>query len=407
MYPERWDAWFRYADFLWHEGGAFVDDGRPTALQAFNRAIALDSVGHDEAWRHLSEHYVLTGNQEAFLALPPEHQDRGVGVVLTLMDSQSGIDPREREWFEGSYFQPMYGLMEFQAAGAAMGEAERLARILEQRAEGGDGNSAQVAGVFAMNRGRPELANRLLELASTPSPSCGGNVCQEPLQWLWAAVLVEGMADFVRPLRDSLAASFSVEAIEDIGSSEVQRRIAAGTMVELAFWIAVWDLVEGDPAGAEDLLEPARRMGELAEHRRWTRLSRVIVSFLEAFLEIASESPTATQAVAAADSAYARGGLGRSTIGLRVLLAELYQRSGDREKALRVLQRIWMVGGEEYVWFLSDRLLDRARLAADLGYRDAAIQSYEHYLTLMSDPELAFEEKVGGVRAELEALQAD
>ncbi|MEK6253970.1 MAG: tetratricopeptide repeat protein, partial [Gemmatimonadales bacterium] len=146
MYPERWDAWFRYGDFLWHEGGAYVDDGRPTALQAFNRAIALDSVGHDEAWRHLSEHYVLTGNREAFLALPPEHQDRGVGVVLTLMDGQSGIDPTEREWFEGSYQQPIHGLMEFQAAGAAMGQADRRPPIQQQLAEIGHRNSPQVAG---------------------------------------------------------------------------------------------------------------------------------------------------------------------------------------------------------------------------------------------------------------------
>jgi tetratricopeptide (TPR) repeat protein len=406
-YPERWDAWFRYGDFLWHEGGAFVDDGRPTAVRAFNRAIALDSVGHDEAWRHLAEHYLLTGDVQAFRALPPQHQDRATSIALTLMDPGVELDPAERAWLERSYFPPGNILMGFQAAGAPMDETERLARLLEQRADSGDANAAQLAGVFAMNRGRPERAAELLRLAEQPSPVCRGQPCQLLEQWLQSGAFVEGMAEIVRPMRDSLLAGWAGRDIVDITSDDLDVRIAAGEMVYYGFWIAVWDLMEGDRRRAEATLELADRVKDLSDRVFWIEVSELFAGFLEALLAAERGDPDAARAVAVADSLYAMGGMERSTIALQVLLSELYERAGNIEKALGVLQRVWMVGGEEYAWFLSDRLLKRGRLAAELGYRDEAIQSYEHYLTLMSDPEPALEETVAGARAELDTLRGD
>jgi len=347
----------------------------------------------------------LTGNSEAFRALPAQHQAREAGAVLALMDPTDELEPAEREWFEADGQAPMHGLFELQATGTAMAEAERLAVILERRAEGGDPNSAQVAGVFAMNRGQPARASRLFRIAGN-TPGCGG-ICQLPEQWLQSAVFAQGMAEVVRPLRDSLEAGWADLSIEDIASDDRDMRIAAGEMLYYGFWLAVWDLIDGDAAGAEATLALAHRAGELSDRAYWTRRAAVAGSFLEALLAAENGDASAAQAVAAADSVYAMGGMGRSTIALQVLLSELYHRVGDDEKALRVLRRVWMSGGEEYVWFLSGRLLRRARLAVELGYREEAIQSYEHYLTLMSDPEPVLEDKVAAVRAEYEALRGD
>jgi tetratricopeptide (TPR) repeat protein len=91
----------------------------------------------------------------------------------------------------------------------------------------------------------------------------------------------------------------------------------------------------------------------------------------------------------------------------QLVLADMYATVGQPEKALGILRRFWIVFGEERTHYLSARLLRRARLAAQLGYREEAVQAYERYLTLRSDPEPVLEEKVAGVRAELEALRGD
>jgi hypothetical protein len=295
--------------------------------------------------------------------------------------------------------------MTLQFAGVGLDEAERLASILEERATRGDANSAQVAGVYEMNRGRPQAAARLLRIGE--GDGCGGP-CQLPEQWLQSAAFVEGMAELVRPMRDSMEAAWVGISIEDIASDDGETRVAAGDMVYYRFWIGVWDvLLEGDPTAAEIALHLAKRMGELSDLAFWQFASTVESAFLEALLATESGEPGAARAVAVADSVYSMGGAGRSTIALQVLLSHLYERAGNDEKALRVMQRVWMRLGEEYVWFLSHRLRVRARLAAKLGYRDEAVQSYEHYLALMSDPEPVLADSVAAVRAEYEAYAGD
>jgi tetratricopeptide (TPR) repeat protein len=86
------------------------------------------------------------------------------------------------------------------------------------------------------------------------------------------------------------------------------------------------------------------------------------------------------------------------------VLADMYREVGDPEQSLGILRRVWEQQGEEYVQFLAPRLLRRARLAAELGYRDEAIQSYQHYLRLMSDPEPVLADRVEAVRTELAEL---
>jgi hypothetical protein len=82
----------------------------------------------------------------------------------------------------------------------------------------------------------------------------------------------------------------------------------------------------------------------------------------------------------------------------------MYREIGEPQQSLGILRRQWMRFGVEYIQFLAPRLLRRARLATELGYRDEAIQSYQHYLWLRSDPEPVLVDQVVAVRAELAEL---
>ena len=54
--------------------------------------------------------------------------------------------------------------------------------------------------------------------------------------------------------------------------------------------------------------------------------------------------------------------------------------------------------------YLAPALREEGRLAAQLGDREGAVRAYEHYLTLMSDPEPSLQPDVEQVRAELARL---
>ena len=127
-------------------------------------------------------------------------------------------------------------------------------------------------------------------------------------------------------------------------------------------------------------------------------------AFIEAAQKVVSGYPDAPEAVAAADSAFSIGVSLRHQAAYLLVLAELYARLGDTEAALDRYRREWVILGEEPAHLLPARRLGRARMAAELGLRDEAIQAYEQYLALRSDPEPVLAGMVAEVRAEYEAL---
>jgi hypothetical protein len=174
-------------------------------------------------------------------------------------------------------------------------------------------------------------------------------------------------------------------------------------------WVAIWDLMLGDTVGVRALIDLARETEAIAVSdiavRRFAGYNRALV---EALLAVETGSPDARQAVTAADSVFGVGGVSmRHQAAYVLVLAELYRRIGETEAALDRYRREWILLGEESTHLLPARRLGRARMAAQLGLTGEAILSYEQYLALRSDPEPVLEEKVAGVRAELEALRAE
>ena len=76
----------------------------------------------------------------------------------------------------------------------------------------------------------------------------------------------------------------------------------------------------------------------------------------------------------------------------------------DVPGAYRAVRRC---GGYQLIMNLTNCLERRGRLAAIVGDREAAIESYRHYLALRYDPEPSVRPEVERVRAELAKLLAE
>jgi hypothetical protein len=86
-----------------------------------------------------------------------------------------------------------------------------------------------------------------------------------------------------------------------------------------------------------------------------------------------------------------------------LLLARLWERSGDLPNALRALRR--RAGGYGIApLYLSTFLREEGRLAALTGDTTGAIRAYQHYLMLRPDPEPSIRPAVERVRRALDAL---
>ncbi|TFG48406.1 MAG: hypothetical protein E4H38_06555 [Gemmatimonadales bacterium] len=391
-YPERWDAWLLYGDYLWHEGGIYIDDGRAKAVDAFEKALALDSLGHDEPWQHLEEHYLMTADWAGLARLPERHRSRSSAILKKMMTGDS-LDAATWDSLAARYGWPIHGLAQLQAAGQGMAAAERLAAVLERRAETGDGNSAQAAGIFWLNRGRPDRAIPLLHVADT-GDECRGNPCQEPAMWLEDGLFADLPAGVAQQVRDSLRSADTDMRIDDINGDRPTR---FGLYDRLAgqVWSALWDLRGGDRAEAENTIRLARQAEAIAERPGPKHSMGLYAALLEAAVAVQDGREDAVPAVARLDSAF---GITipdqRHAAAWLLVQADLFARIGQPEKALSAIRRQWVAGGEERTHFLTARLLMRARLAWQLGLRDEATQAYDHYLAPRSDPEPALADLV-------------
>jgi tetratricopeptide (TPR) repeat protein len=294
---------------------------------------------------------------------------------------------------------PIYGVFDLQTAGVGLPGAERFAEILERRAEDGDPNAAKIAGVFALNRGQPGRATPLLRIGETLD-WCFRLGCQQPEMWIQAGLYWDADPAEVRRVRDSLEVATRTISIENIAEGDFDEWLK----LHQRCWMAISDLYRDATADVAETIALARQAEALADSLRVARRPARCAAFIMALVAVQAGDPNAGSAVAAADSAFNLGVWSRYQVAWSILLADLYYGLGEPEQGLDIMRRVWMDLGEEYIQFLSPRLLRRARWAVELGYRDEAIQSYQHYLRLMSDPEPVLADRVEAVRAELAEL---
>ena len=126
---------------------------------------------------------------------------------------------------------------------------------------------------------------------------------------------------------------------------------------------------------------------------------------LDALLASAESRPDASAKLAQADSMLrdAPVRLGPLIQAGNLIVARLWERSGDLDRALAaVRRRVRLVGGPE----LHARYLrEEGRLAAATGDREGAVRAYRRYLTLRENAEPSLQPQVAKVRDEVGRIE--
>ncbi len=394
-YPDRWDAWMRYGDYLWHEGGGYHDDGTARAVAAFERAVELDPDGYAEPWIHLAEHYAAIGDLEKLRGVPERRWEPWVRWIAAYLEGDSVMIDSARSAVPEQptgMIAPRIGWA--QHAAIAMDDAERMAAELERRAFDGDEFARDVVGDFLLNRGQPERATPHLE-ASTPELS----------RYWWILLGLYWDADTALVMR-------AVREAEQLVGNATAEELAAGDRGggnranRVRCYLEHWRMSQGRTDTVEETVALLREAAEIAEAdgRARAGMSRLCASVLEAWQQTLAGDPEAVETIRDVEAELMHGGLHPFyQEPFKLQLADLYQRLGRDEEALR-LARLWGGLPGQVIYYRSTRLLAQARLAAALGHREEAVRAYDQYLILRSDPEPVLADEVAQVREELAEL---
>jgi tetratricopeptide (TPR) repeat protein len=157
----------------------------------------------------------------------------------------------------------------------------------------------------------------------------------------------------------------------------------------------LWRLWQGDTTGM------SREQAALIRHTLDVDHDRSEALFLIALHAVLVGQPAAGRWAAVADSVAVEGCCGGSFFG-NLIVARLYERLGDLPAALRALrrQRGWYAPV-----YLSTALREEGRIAAMIGERAEAIESYRAYLRLRAHAEPAAGREIERVRADLAHLE--
>lgn len=396
--PDQPEAWFWMGEFYFHEGSA-LRLARPHrwAAQALERAMSLDSTfaaplvhridlaamdGDTALIRRLGVRYATvdsTGDMAAYVRWRVATSLRDTATLARLRAGMQRLSTVSLWEIENIGQLDAVGLEDVQHAAA----------ILERRE--GVGHERWLSLTYsynlALNRGRPQTALATLA-AFDVTPPAGHDALRTIV---FDGLFGDGDRDAAaRAAQQLVRRAHATSRVPDAGDEELRDLCAS------ELWLAthrVFSTVDQ----AIDRLRAGARAGELP----------LCASMLRV-LEATAVSPR--HAGAAIDSLDAvLQGVPSSAPGLTVaaalMLGRLRLAQGDGRRALAAVRGrgYGRVGGGG-PYFLATYLREEGRLAALLGDRAAAVQSYRKYLALRSNPEPAIQGDVDAVRAELARL---
>ncbi len=394
--PDRPDAWYWGGEGYYHFGALIdAENYRERSTEFFRRAFELDSNftapvihlislaadrGDSAGVRRLSTHYLgidSTGNMADFVRWRS---------AIALGNEEALAQLRTR--FETMSTQSLAGLMgEGIEGGFAMEDVDRAAEVLERRPEAPSQRFINLLRVHDtyLARGRPSAALRVNRAIEVLNP--GASATLDVLDAVYAG-------------GDSAAAAAAAQQLDawvaSLGQSNNPNQAGA------ACGGSLWHAVQGQTDGLSEPIALLRQVRSPPADAATYHVSVLCAATLEALLAAAGGGSDLRTALAQLDSLVQVGfAFPWQMVAVATLTsARLHERRGDRESALAAVRRRMHYAGT----YLAPALREEGRLAAQLGDREGAVRAYEHYLTLMSDPERSLQPDVEQVRAELARL---
>jgi tetratricopeptide (TPR) repeat protein len=389
--PDNVEAWYGYADVLYHDGyAAGVPDAHDRARAGFDRALAIDST-FATALNHLIEIAAFEGDTASVRRLAARYDPAAPAEVANLpwiIAVALGDSTALRAAYTGADTLRVSAilLMARQAQLHAFGlsTVPPLLDIAERRsvtrAERLNVSNNRVDA--DLNAGHPTAALRRLSALEQLNPQMD--------------------ADF-----QLLILALSGRVPREIGleaASRVAERLQAGRHrtpaepIDMSCVLTVWTAAAGDVQAARaHARRVAARTGDIEPLLE--RLYGLCEEWGAAAIALASRSPDVKQRLAAVDDwlldNYAFPGA-RDEVTL--WLARAWEDVDEPARALATLRRTF-----DSVEHLVPRLLLEARLAARLGDRASAVRAYRHFLALFADPEPGWAE---GLRRDAQASLA-
>lgn len=406
--PEHVEAWQVLGKYLSRFGGTVGPcDWAARSITAFVRAFALDST-NAETLENLIKVAATAGDTAAvrrylpiYLAYNTNIETQGSVEWLAadaLGDSAARRALRARfarmgvtDLFRINWWGQPRG-------GAALEDAELAIKALLAQQEGLVGSAHNVLSALSrqaellFSQGRPTEASRVLEQMSEGSFVWRGGWGPRELR-LFGGLYWDGDRG------EAVAAAGQLDAYANNASPGADDREGRQRVICA---LAQWRAASGDWDGARAALA---RMGPFAEHGDFFRVpgTETCVAAVEAMVAVGKREVAAAARVERLDSLlrvpWWNGDYVWTVLG-NLIAARLHEARGDMRRALAAVRRM------DGAFFLSTKLREEGRLAAQVGDTVGAIRAYRHYLAFRSAPEPTLRPEVERVRAALRRLEA-
>jgi tetratricopeptide (TPR) repeat protein len=391
-YPDMVEAWYQLGDALFHFGArADIEKPLDKAMAAWARVLALDST-YAPALEHQIAVFAAREDTASLRRVARLLYDRNPEVRVTTGGALVAAQALHDEKWLAELLENLAAFAEAEvgkaveysiAARIPQDHVDTLLARLDRSGSAGAQTTAYVS-MVQIQRGRPAAAAQSIRSS-------------KEAVWLSPVILFVAASNLDADRETAERAAHDLAGA--LGAS-------AKTMAEAANLCALeqWRVQNGDLSTVAQSLVKLRAFA--AENPARSSSVGSCSYALDVMVHSANGSPQLRTAVQAADSVVLNGAL-QNVWYERLLLVTVqgYQRLEDRQNALKVARR----AGPETSMNFASVILERARLAGQLGQREEAIESYQRYLKLRSraEPGSTSEKLVQRARDELAALVAE